>query len=126
MSGVIQLVPSYDHIDAIDKARRKKEKEAATGQKQDESSSQDESTDKPARKAQAITVKFGKNESLESKAKRKQTYPYLKEIRDEEPWLPLTFLNFTSAGDIITQLFLKQPNLSSKQLVHFRLELNLS
>merc|ERR1712226_556199 len=95
VSGVMQLIPGYDHIDSIDKARRKKEKEASAGQKLDESSSQDESTDKnSARKAQAITVRFGKNESEESKAKRKQTYPYLKEMWDADPWQPLTFLNF--------------------------------
>ena len=119
VTSVVQLVPSYDHIDYIDKARRRKEKEAAAGQKLDESSSQDESTDKTsARKAQAITVKFGKNESEESKAKRKQTYPYLKEMWEEEPWSNLTFLNFSSGSDVVSKLF-KPPETTSsgKELI---------
>ena len=60
-------------MDELDKLRRKKAAAAASQKVAEEScSSQDESAEKTqAKKALAITVKFGKNESEEAKAQKK-------------------------------------------------------
>ena len=94
-------------MDELDKLRRKKAAAAASQKVAEEScSSQDESAEKTqAKKALAITVKFGKNESEEAKAKRKQTYYYLKQTWDEEPWQPLTILKNSVRTDILSKLW---------------------
>ena len=96
-------------MDDLDKIRRKKAAAAAAASQkvaEDSCSSQDESTDKTqAKKALAVTVKFGKNESEEAKAKRKQTYLYLKQAWDEEPWSPLTILRNSTRADILSRLW---------------------
>eukprot|EP00730_Choanoeca_flexa_P006081 TRINITY_DN12080_c0_g1_i11.p2 TRINITY_DN12080_c0_g1~~TRINITY_DN12080_c0_g1_i11.p2 ORF type:complete len:270 (+),score=60.66 TRINITY_DN12080_c0_g1_i11:2401-3210(+) len=83
VSGVLQLRPSFSHIDEGDKREAAAEKASKSADKSDEPAA--------APKATTIKMQVTKAESAKAAAIRKRSYAHFQQQIDDEPWVDLTY-----------------------------------
>ncbi|XP_071965190.1 DNA-directed RNA polymerase III subunit RPC5-like [Antedon mediterranea] len=81
LHGIVQLRPSFKYLDKADN-RLKQEKLDMEGE-----SSQEEEESKP----KAVTVRYIRAETEESKARREASYQYIEEKRAQEAWTTVEY-----------------------------------
>ena len=81
--GILQLRPSFAHLDAADAEKKKSEEEDIAPVHEEEEGDDDTPMAKP------LTVQFKRRENERSAVARKQSHAFLRQMDEEEPWTDL-------------------------------------